>query len=50
MSNDSHENNTFRHRVRDYAWMFGTIMVLYCAMAFSLVMGVYEYLFNRCEK
>jgi hypothetical protein len=42
-------NNTLRNRIRDTAWMVGTIMVLYGAMAFSLVMGIYQKIFKHCK-
>jgi hypothetical protein len=41
--------NTFDSKLRDYSYMGITLMVLYCAMFWALVMGIYQIIFKPCK-
>jgi len=43
-------NNNYDSNLRKYAWIVGTIVVLYSAMFIGFIVSIYQRIFKPCKE
>ena len=43
-------NNNYNSNLRKFAWIVGTILVLYSAMVVGFIVSIYQKIFKPCKQ